>query len=161
KAVVESEAHRSAALEKDLNVSRKDVAKLMRSFETAKAEAEASRRQGQDRQKEIAGELATARAAVDEAKAEGARLKAEVDEARKLLQDRDRENAKRIKEVEGLQASLRGANEALERRELELEAEITRAQAALESEAHRSSAVAKDLAKVSRNFESSQAEAEA
>src|SRR5438046_2940590 len=85
----------------------------------------------------------------------------ELDEARKLLQDRDRENAKRIKEVEGLQASLRGANEALERRELEVKAEITRAKAALESEAHRSSALAKDLAKVSRNFESSQAEAEA
>src|SRR5207244_2889231 len=83
KAVVESEAHRSAALEKDLNDSRKDVAKLMRSFETAKAEAEASRRQGQDRQKEVAGELATARAAVHEAKAEGARLKAELDELRK------------------------------------------------------------------------------
>src|SRR5207249_1960910 len=45
--------------------------------------------------------------------------------------------------------------------ELELKAEITRAKAALESEAHRSSALAKDLAKVSRNFESSQAEAEA
>src|SRR2546426_11752807 len=55
----------------------------MRSFETAKAEAEAARRQGQDRQKEIAGELAKARAAVDEARAEGARLKDEVDELRK------------------------------------------------------------------------------
>src|SRR5207249_7066686 len=73
KAALDSEAHRSAALEKDLNVSRKELAKSIRSFETAKAEAEAARRQAQDRQKEFAADLTKAQAALDEGKRNDAR----------------------------------------------------------------------------------------
>src|SRR5437016_14219087 len=55
----------------------------MRNIKTVHAAVAAARQQGQDRQKEISGELAKVRAAVDDERSNAARLKAEVDELRK------------------------------------------------------------------------------
>src|SRR5439155_16861758 len=61
KAAVESEADRSGALEKDLNASRKDLAKRSEERRVGKEESESGWRQGQNQQKEIPRQLANAR----------------------------------------------------------------------------------------------------